>query len=129
MSLPDICPWTDNPICPTCNVRVCQIKKMNGKVYFRNRCSECIKSPKINRNRAIRKTVNYKLQKMNPCVICGFIPTIPGQMDWDHIDGNRFNNSLENKQLMCSNCHRAKTYNSGEYVNGRYKYIEVNVVK
>jgi 5-methylcytosine-specific restriction endonuclease McrA len=44
------------------------------------------------------------------CGTCGFKPTHPCQLDVDHIDGNHSNDSLDNLQTLCANCHRLKTY-------------------
>jgi len=53
------------------------------------------------------------------CCICGFKPTHLCQMDIDHIDGNRHNNSDNNLQVLCANCHRLKTYMNKDW-QGRY---------
>ena len=31
------------------------------------------------------------------------------EINWDHIDGNRSNNSIANCQALCPNCHAKKT--------------------
>jgi enolase len=31
------------------------------------------------------------------------------EINWDHIDGNRSNNSITNCQALCPNCHAKKT--------------------
>ncbi|CAL9981083.1 HNH endonuclease [Vibrio phage D69] len=33
-----------------------------------------------------------------------------------HIDGNHSNNSIDNLQTLCANCHRLKTYLCGDYL-------------
>ena len=40
------------------------------------------------------------------CQICGFSPVDLCQMDVHHKDGNHANNSEDNLQLLCANCHR-----------------------
>ena len=55
--------------------------------------------PKVIKNRILAKQ-NYK------CIICG---NNLDAKDFDHIDGNSSNNSLENCQAMCPNCHAKKT--------------------
>lgn len=42
--------------------------------------------------------------------MCGFVPTNMCQLDVDHIDGNHINNTPDNLQTLCANCHRLKTY-------------------
>jgi len=37
------------------------------------------------------------------------------QLDCDHIDGNPFNNNLENIQTLCKCCHAIKTRDSRDY--------------
>ena len=44
---------------------------------------------------------NYK------CAICK--RTTGGVWDYDHIDGNRSNNDIDNYQALCPNCHAKKT--------------------
>lgn len=45
--------------------------------------------------------------KENKCEICGITEWNgnPISMELHHIDGNRFNHSLENLQMLCPNCH------------------------
>jgi len=35
-------------------------------------------------------------------------------INFDHIDGNRFNNSISNCQALCPNCHAKKTRQNGK---------------
>lgn len=58
----------------------------------------------------IGKGVGYRAYKGSSCVACGFIPEHPCQLDVDHIDGDHSNNSVDNLQTLCANCHRLKTY-------------------
>ncbi len=57
---------------------------------------------KVTRNRILTKQ-NHK------CIICG---NNFDAKDFDHIDGNISNNSLENCQALCPNCHAKKTRNN-----------------
>lgn len=52
----------------------------------------------------------HAINKQDTCEKCGFTSEYPIQFDVDHIDGNHKNNSPENLQTLCSNCHRLKTY-------------------
>ena len=47
----------------------------------------------------------------------------------DHIDGDRFNNTLENLRLLCHNCHaQTDTYaNNRKSINTRYNYCSCGV--
>lgn len=53
--------------------------------------------------------------KKNQCDFCGFIATDSCQLDIDHIDGNHKNNSENNLQTLCANCHRLKTKLKGDW--------------
>lgn len=51
------------------------------------------------------------------CELCGFVPVHSVQLDVDHIDGNKHNNSVENLQTLCANCHRLKTRLNKDWEN------------
>lgn len=53
------------------------------------------------RNRLVKKGL-----KENKCEICGY----DQNLELHHINGNHYDNRLENLQILCPNCH-AKTYN------------------
>jgi 5-methylcytosine-specific restriction endonuclease McrA len=40
------------------------------------------------------------------CERCGFVPTVPAQMDVHHRDGDHSNNDPANLETVCANCHR-----------------------
>lgn len=53
-----------------------------------------------------KKLIEDKIKK-NECEICNLTEWL-GQkipLELHHIDGNRFNNNLNNLQILCSNCH------------------------
>jgi hypothetical protein len=52
----------------------------------------------------------YRIHKKDICEQCGFVPIHTVQLDVDHIDGNHYNNDVNNLQTLCANCHRLKTY-------------------
>ena len=55
------------------------------------------------------KTKKATLKKQNYCCkACGKKSKV---WDFDHIDGDSSNNSLENCQALCLNCHAIKTRN------------------
>jgi 5-methylcytosine-specific restriction endonuclease McrA len=78
-----------------------------GKKIYRKICSTC-------RAKVKRSGFNYEIYKKLQCECCGFKPVNLCQLDVDHIDGNKFNNKPENLQTLCANCHRLKTYLSGD---------------
>ena len=75
---------------------------VNGKRRYKAICSQC-------------RTKKYRLAKRGFCQVCGFIPDWLGQLDVDHIDGNKANNDPTNLMTLCANCHRLKTHKSRDY--------------
>jgi 5-methylcytosine-specific restriction endonuclease McrA len=67
------------------------------------------KSAKTTGRNKPREKRKYRKYVQDKCSRCGFIPEDICQLDVDHIDGNHKNNSVENLQTLCSNCHRVKT--------------------
>lgn len=65
----------------------------------------------------------YLLEKKDFCEICGFIAIHSCQLDIDHIDGNHKNNSENNLQTICANCHRLKTAQQLNWKNKPYQKL------
>lgn len=63
------------------------------------------------------KLIKFGVKKV-VCEICGLTEwnglDIP--LELHHVDGNHFNNSLDNLQLLCPNCHAQQGNNSGSAV-------------
>lgn len=59
--------------------------------------------------------------KENKCEICGahIWNGVELSLELHHIDGNHFNNDLDNLQILCPNCHSLQKGNSGNNA-GRY---------
>lgn len=60
--------------------------------------------------------------KEDKCEICGQTNIWLGKrlpLELHHIDGNHFNNSLTNLQILCPNCHAIQDGNSGSNI-GKY---------
>jgi len=81
-----------------------------GIKRYRNECSICRKQKK-------RSGFTYGIFKKNYCELCGFKPIHMCQLDVDHKDGDRKNNLESNLQTLCANCHRLKTFLSGDNVD------------
>jgi hypothetical protein len=91
-------------------IKVCGYAKRLSK-------KETINLQKIQEYQKIKKK-QYQKHPKAICVMCGFIPEDPCQIDIDHIDGNHKNNNKDNFQALCANCHRLKTKKNKE---GIYK--------
>lgn len=77
----------------------------------------------------------YLLQKYdNKCCQCGwgetnpYTKTIP--LEVEHMDGNCYNNTVENVILVCPNCHSlTKTYRGANSGHGRRSYLKKYYIK
>lgn len=61
------------------------------------------------RTKSNNNRVKLAQHKKSYCEACGFVAIHRSQLDIDHIDGDHSNNSLNNLQTLCANCHRLKT--------------------
>lgn len=65
------------------------------------------------------------------CTECGLLPEWNGKpltLQVDHIDGDRFNNVLENLRFLCPNCHaQTETWGRTKGTGIRYNYCECGV--
>ena len=88
----------DRPLCE------CGKPTERDGVYWRSICSACRErnrtKPRLSGLRFYYS--RYKLD-FNHCQQCNW----EGICDVHHIDGNRQNNTVENLQILCPNCHRA----------------------
>ena len=84
----------------------------NGRKRYGRICTQC------------RRKKLYSKYKKDKCENCGFVPEWMGQLDVDHIDGNRNNNDESNLMTLCANCHRLKTHKERDYM--RYLFKDSN---
>lgn len=85
---------------------------------------EYIKSTNVKSHLLKTKLIRDGLRE-NKCELCGI-------SDWNgcilplelhHIDGNHYNNNLENLQILCPNCHSIQPGNAGSNIN---RYVGVS---
>lgn len=104
-------PATVRGLCVCCNKSL--QRKVSGTNKYSSICGGCNKAlygkAKIKPLRI--KKVSYKSYKKDSCEKCGFVPEHSCQLDVDHIDCDHSNNSPDNLQTLCANCHRLKTRN------------------
>ncbi|AGY48466.1 HNH endonuclease [Bacillus phage Spock] len=123
------------PICPQCNERSRKFNyfsKKDGRPLFKKLCGTCSGSrekerayAKLQREKGVVKysskygDVGKRRITELTCDTCGFKAEHRCQLDVDHIDGNHDNNEQSNLQVLCSNCHRLKTWKNKD---NRYLY-------
>lgn len=108
-------------MCKKCGIKPCESKGKGND--WRPVCWKC-RNPTLVANRKYRKNAVAKSKMTGEqlkCWKCGFLPEHMCQLDLDHIDGNRDNNTHENHQLLCANCHRLKTILNGDHLRA-YSY-------
>ena len=98
------------PLCNSCKTRPAAFNyKRKGKVYYRKKCDQCIKTDAGERTKYNYSWVKSGYRKKRICEKCGFKSKHPSQMDVYHIDGNLKNSSWDNLKTICANCSRIKS--------------------
>ncbi|QJR01728.1 HNH endonuclease [Sphingobium yanoikuyae] len=110
-------PATVRGICIDCLARP---QSPKTKTTFRPRCRPCHERRFPRKTRWVRPPGfarrAYQRHRGSACEKCGFIAEHPCQLDVDHIDGDHGNDSPDNLQTLCANCHRLKSHKSRDYV-------------
>lgn len=77
--------------------------------------SSCVKSHVL-KQKLIRDGI-----KEDKCELCGVAMwlNVKLPLELHHIDGNHYNNSFDNLQILCPNCHSIQSGNAGSNV-GKY---------
>jgi 5-methylcytosine-specific restriction endonuclease McrA len=104
-------------ICVLCN-RNPQKGLKGGK--FRPLCCGC---DRRQYNNPIRGSAR---RKSTSCAKCGFVAENPVQLDIDHINGIHSDNSPENIQTLCANCHRLKTWQNREFNSVKHRTLLIS---
>jgi hypothetical protein len=89
-------------------IKQSRVNKVSGKPYW-----VCYNRHRDTKNRSERP---HRLHKKDICEECGFVPKHPCQLAVDHIDGDKKNNTPENYQTLCHNCHAYKTHLRKDYM-------------
>jgi len=89
-------------------IRKSKVNKISGEIYW-----VCYNRYRDSNNRYSKP---WRLHKGDVCEECGFVPKHSCQLAVDHIDGDKANNTPENYQTLCHNCHTYKTYMKQDYM-------------
>ena len=78
--------------------------------------------PNIHSHRLKERLIKQGV-KTRKCEICGTETWMDKfiSLELDHINGNRFDNRLENLRILCPNCHAQQSTNSGRNI-GKHKW-------
>lgn len=92
------------PLCKVCGKNFAAINGYhNNKIYYRSRCSTCIRRGKKPKKVTPRWQLSgYK--KKTTCDRCGFRCRHSAQLIVYHVDGNLNNSELRNLKTICLNC-------------------------
>lgn len=113
----------ERPLCRSCRRAPVTTKGRlpNGKMRYRTKCWKCDRPDRV-RNPVERQKLRQRF--FIPCEHCGKVPENVSDFHIDHKDANRHNNSLENLQSLCTDCHQAKTIECKDYLPKHMKIID-----
>ena len=92
------------PLCKVCGKNARAVNGYhNDKIYYRNRCNQCIRRGKKLKPAQPRwQASGYK--KKTTCDRCGFRSRYASQLLVYHVDGRLTNTELSNLRTVCLNC-------------------------
>lgn len=101
-------------------------KKTSNK---RKNTFEYLKNKHIGTSKLRKKLIQDGIKK-NECEICNITDWMGNKLSLElhHIDGNRFNNDLNNLQILCPNCH-SQTENYSGKANKKIKEPRIKKIE
>jgi hypothetical protein len=82
---------------------------LRGKTHSYNKIplSEILVPDKLYSSHKLKNRLIKEGLKKHRCESCGIVEWNgkPAPIELDHIDGNRYNNTIENLRILCPNCH------------------------
>lgn len=96
--------------------KLCNSCERNLAQKGKNKCRSC-----TGQGRLPSGKFAYRRHKKEICEKCGFVPVHPVQLSVDHKDGDKGNESLDNFETLCLNCHALKTHLNEDYRNIKYR--------
>lgn len=92
------------PLCKVCGKNAAAINGYHGgKIYYRSRCSACIRrSRDLKKPKPRWESAGYK--KKPTCDRCGFIARHRTQLIVYHVNGDLNDCELRNLKTVCLNC-------------------------
>lgn len=93
-----------------------QGQKGRNKGKFYKTAVEYLNSNSLIKSHFLKQKLLRDGLKKHQCELCGMREWLgnPIPLELHHIDGNHYNNSLENLKLLCPNCHAIQENNSGK---------------
>jgi hypothetical protein len=97
-------------------------KGLHGVGVYRTKLEEILKKDNYFQSYKLKKRLFAAKLKTPKCELCGWAKRsadgrIP--LELDHINGDRYDNRLENLQILCPNCHSLQPTHRGRNIKKR----------